>query len=130
MPFQKDNVVESKAAIIADIDSLGYQAYGEDAPTEAVYPYVVLDMMNSDADGANTEIFILYINGWSEGSNSLPLDEMMFNINNRIDQKVYTVPGSSLSMRVVLDNKLAVNDPDVELKHRVYRYQIRTIQGR
>lgn len=130
MAFLKNNVVEALSALIADIDSLGYQAYGEDAPTEAEYPYVVIENINSDADGANTEVFVLYVTGWGDTPDSLPLEEMMFKINNQIDKKVYIVPGSSLSIRVELDSKLPFNDPDVELKRREYRYQVRTIQRR
>lgn len=135
MGFLKNNILELRAALIADIDALGYPAYYEDAPTGDImnpitYPYAVIDLPGSTPDGANTEVVLMYINGWDNSPDTIPLDTMMFNINNLIEKKTYLVAGSSLSMRPELEGKLSLNDPDVDLKRREYRYQVRTMQAR
>ena len=130
MAFLKNNVLELRAALDSDITDLGYAVYYEDAPTDGPYPYLVIELTDSIPDGANTEIFLMYINGWDIGPDTTPLENMMFALNNRIDKKTYLVPGSTLSMRPELDNKLSLNDPDVTLKRREYRYQVRTMQAR
>lgn len=129
--FEKNNVIEIRKKILIDLKTLISNVYYEDSPAEtADYPFLVFELVDSQADGASTEIFDLYINGWDDSTDTTALETLMFDANNLIDQKVYNVDGSTLSFRPVLERKQNLNDSESRLKRREYRYLVRTIQRR
>ena len=105
------------------------KAYYEDAPDDAVYPYLVYELNSSDADGSSTEVFSLYINVWDNKSNTTILETIMDDINDTIDNVV--IDANNISIRALLDTRLNINDSsDARLKRREYRYSLRTIRNR
>lgn len=126
-----NNVVEIRKALLLDVKaSVTPNVYYEDAPVDATYPYLILSLIDSNYDGASTEVFDLYVNGWDDDSDTTALETLMYNLNELINDKVYPTPGTSFSFRSVLDKKLTINDPDSLLKRREYRYSVRAIQRR
>jgi len=129
--FAVNNIIEIRKALMADIKIIAARVFYEDSPpTATTYPFAVFELFDSTADGANTEVFDLYINGWDQSSDTTILETMMFNINNLIDKKTYEIDSTTLSFRAELNKKLNIKDDDVTLSRREYRYTVNAIQRR
>jgi hypothetical protein len=100
--------------------------YYENAPLDATYPYLVYNLEDSQFDGANTEIFQLYINGWDKSDSSAALEGIMQSVQDAINNKV--INGTKVSMHCILDSRLNIDEEsDDRLKRREYRYGLRVI---
>jgi hypothetical protein len=129
--FEKNNILEARIKYTADLKTIIPRVFYEDSPPDGTtYPFVVFEFVDTNADGASTEIFDLYIDGWDDDSDTTVLETLMFNINNLIDKKTYEVSESTLSFRAELDKKQNIKDAEVSLKHKQYRYSLKTIQRR
>jgi|LGVE01.1.fsa_nt_gb hypothetical protein len=129
--FIVNNIIEMRKAYTADLKTIIDRVFYEDSPPDGtIYPFIVYELIDSTPDGANTEIFDLYINGWDQSSDTTILETLMFNINNLIDKKTYVIDETTLSFRAELNKKLNIKDVDVTLKRREYRYTVNSIQRR
>lgn len=132
--FDVDNVTEIRKYMMATLKTIlevGDRVYYEDSPPDGTtYPFIVVELFDSNADGASTEVFDMYINGWDNVSDTTVLESIMYQVNQLIDDTVHEVSGTSLSFRAVLDKKRIIRDADVRLKRREYRYSVRSIQRR
>lgn len=120
--------------ILADLKTrlspLGYEQYGEMAPTDATFPYLTRDLDNSDADGEATESFRLDIDGWDSmirtSGSTLPLETMMASVAAALQQQQNS-DDTKLGFRYILEQRRGIEDPDVTIRRRKYTFEIRAI---
>jgi hypothetical protein len=129
--FNVNNVTEIRKAYQAAIKTVVDRVFYDDSPPDTTpYPFVVFELFDSTADGSATEVFDLYIDGWDNDSDTTVLEGIMFDITNLIDKQLYSDVSGELSFRAELEKKMLIRDPDVQLKHRQYRFTVRSIQRR
>jgi hypothetical protein len=98
----------------------------EVAPDDAVYPYLVYDLPNSNDDGS-LEQFVLDVDGWDYPANgdTTVLETLMDDVDKQLHRKT-TVINKELSMTFYRENRLPLKDDDSRIRRRKYVYQIRT----
>jgi len=129
--FLTNNVTEIRKAYQTAFKTITPRVFYDDSPPDTTaYPFVVFELFDSTSDGSATEIFDMYVDGWDDSSDTTILEGIMFGLTNLIDKKLYEVVGSTLSFRAELEKKQLIRDSDVRLKHRQYRFTVRSIQRR
>jgi hypothetical protein len=126
------------------------------APKNAQFPYVTFDLPNSYDDGS-VESFVLDVDGWDMPANgdSTDLETMMGAVDGALNGAVvtseyvlygltmngffapaqpYSVGGLSvlkdLTLRILLDNRLAPQEDDPKIMRRTYVYQVKVFERR
>lgn len=125
------DMVDLRTGLVAELNkvALATKVYHEDAPADAAYPYVIYLLTDSNADGANTEVFQLYINGWDKGPDTTAVENLMNQVNAVLDKVMIST--ASCSFRAELDNRLTIReDSDALINRREYRYALRVISTR
>lgn len=120
-------VIELRKAINTALKTVHPRIYYQDAPDDAVFPYLVYDLPNSVDDGY-LEQFVLDVDGWDNSTDTTNLETIMDNVNKSLDGMTRTA--DSLSMSFYLDNRLTLLDDDSRIRRRKYTYQVRTYQRR
>jgi hypothetical protein len=111
--------------IIVDGESVSRVHY-QDAPDDAVYPYLVYVLPNSNDDGTLEQLF-LDVDGWDNSTNTTALETLMDSADKALHRK--TVVVGNLSMTLYRESRLALEDDDKRLRRRKYIYQVRTYEG-
>jgi hypothetical protein len=125
------DIIDVRTGLMIELNKVSQanKVYYEGAPEDAAYPYLIYSLTDSDADGANTEVFQLYINGWDLSDSTTVIENMMVNLNEKLDKVM--IRTTSCSFRAELDNRLTIDDTsDARIKRREYRYALRVISTR
>lgn len=113
------------------IGGLGYSVYNELPPDNTSYPFVTLDIENSNNDGAATEIMRVNLDGWDHmmetNDSTLRLEQMMSNIVKALEQSLYINSDDNLSIRFILEQRKYIKDPDMTIRRRRATLQVRLI---
>lgn len=149
-----NDIIEARQAIQTALLTAHPRIYYENAPSNAVYPFIVFNFPNSVYDGANTGSIVLEVDGWDKSKTSTNLETLMYNVNAVLDRKTVNVDlqnltweqaektwffanfpwngqqTQSLGIVVYLDSKLSIPDTDTTIIRRKYSYNLKTIQGR
>jgi len=103
----------------AYLKTLHPRVYFQNVPDDAVFPYVVYNITNIYDGGEDEQLVSLEIDGWDKSDNSITLEDLMITIN-QINKHVLS--SDDLTVIFYLENKLALNDPDIKIKRRKYTY--------
>jgi hypothetical protein len=118
--------VEIRKEIKASLKSVHPRVFFQDAPDNAVYPYLVYDLPNSDDDGL-MERFVLDVDGWDSpvDGDTTTIESLMNSVDAELHRKVVVV-NDELALIFYRENRLSPIDDDKRIKRRKYVYQIRT----
>jgi hypothetical protein len=127
-------VIEIRKAIQSYLKSKHPRVYFQDAPKNAVYPYLVYDLSNSVDDGS-MENFTLDVDGWDtpDAGDTTVLETLMSDVDG--DGHKQNPSGLHRKTIMILDkmsatfyreNRLPLPDDDKRIHRRKYIYQIRT----
>jgi hypothetical protein len=94
------------------------RVYYQVAPDNAIYPYIVYDIVNIFDDGENTQLISLDIDGWDDESNTTALETLM----QTIDFNKLVLTSDDLSVIFYLENKIPLRDDEEKLNRRKYTY--------
>jgi hypothetical protein len=131
MKVRKKAVIDN---IILDINKkikaalTSYTVYNEGAPDEATFPYLTFEISNSTADAENTEIFYLDIDGWdnyAEANGTVRIETMMAYVATQLNKKIIVT--TDASYRFILESRFGIRDPDLNIRRRKQKYQIKVI---
>lgn len=117
-------MVELRTMILSSLKAVHPRVFFQQAPDDAMCPYIVYDLPNSTDDGS-TEQVVLDIDGWDDKTDTTVLETLMDSIDKEIHRKTMTIPGQ-LSATFYRENRMALTDDDKRIRRRKYVYQIRT----
>lgn len=119
-------VVEIRKALFSLLSSIHSEVYYEEAPDDAVYPYVVYNLVDS-SDESSMEQVMLEVDAWATpiNNNTIPLEELIGTIDKYLDKKVININGVFFS--IYKENRRNVPDSDKRIRRRQYEYQIRVM---
>ena len=120
-------IVEIRTKLYEILSNIHPRVWYEVAPDNSEFPYLTHVFENSDYDGANTELFTLFVDGWDDNVDTTTLENLMDSVNNILEKSINVI-NDDLSFRVVLDRRLNITDPDVRIRRRRYEYQIRAMR--
>lgn len=134
-------IIELKIELSTLIKAVHAQVYYEEAPDNAVYPYVVFELSNSINTNLGYEQFVLDVDGWDNKTDTTALETMMHKIDVALHRHTSifditypgddvlpgedTVPGTDKSATIYRENRRVVRDPDKRVRRRSYVYQVR-----
>jgi hypothetical protein len=124
------------------------RVYFEDAPENATYPFVVVNLPVSNDFGEGFEVYTMDIDFWDKSTDTTALETLTHDVNMAINEQIVNTAGDALvpsetltpgvilypngddpifSFRALLENRRVLNDNDKRLKRRQYTYYIRAI---
>ena len=120
-------MIEFRKALSDYLKTIHSRVYYQEAPELATFPYIVYDIPSALYDGEYTDQITLDIDGWDLNTlgDTTAIETLMDNIN-ALDKKVLEGPG--MTATCYLDNRMALTDPDKNIKHRKYIYSVRVIR--
>lgn len=103
------------------------RSYLEEAPRDVNgnlpgYPYVTYRLPTSN-EIEHREDFILEINLWDQGADTMVLEELTQNMDDALNRKHHLDTG--LLVTIYRINRMMIPDPDQEIRRRELRYQAR-----
>jgi len=103
------------------------RVFFQQAPENAIFPYIVYYLPNSFSDGEGGEIISLDIDGWDSNidRDTTVIENLMKTIN-AIDKKTLTT--TEIALTLFLDNKIPLLDDDKSIHRRKYIYSGRLIR--
>lgn len=103
------------------------RVFFQQAPEDAIFPYIVYDLPNSFSDGEGGELISLDIDGWDSNitRDTTVIENLMKTINT-IDKKTLTT--SEIALTLFLDNKIPLLDDDKNIHRRKYIYSGRLLR--
>ena len=117
----------------AQLMSLHPRVYFQDAPDDAVPPYITFDITDMPADGEGFQTAAIDVDGWDMpiDDDTTALEDLMQTINGDgdilnptgLDKKTLIAPG--LAVTLYLDRKIPLKDTDPRIRRRKYIYQAR-----
>lgn len=125
-------VSELREAIKTRLITAHPRVHYEDAPDNAVYPYLVFNLPDSLDDGS-LENFVLDVDGWDRpaGGDTTALETMMDDADQALNNKAVSAGASNEFVFIFRrDNRLSLNDDEPSIKRRKYIYQARTFERR
>lgn len=105
-----------------DVDGKA-RVHAEQAPDDAVYPFVVYDLPNSIDDGV-MENFVLELDFWDDKTDTTELEALCEDVDSALHRRTVKV-SSSLAATFYRENRLQIRDTDKRLRRRQYVYQVR-----
>lgn len=119
-------VVEIRKVLQSLLSSIHAEVYYEEAPDNAVYPYVIYNFVDSN-DEDSMEQIMLEIDAWDTpiNNNTIPLETVIGTIDNKLNNIVISVNGVFFS--IYRENRRNVPDSDKRIRRRQYEYQIRVM---
>jgi hypothetical protein len=120
-------ILQLRQAITLALLSAHPRVYFEDAPRDAVFPYVVYSLVNSIDDGS-MENFMMDVDGWDNRTDTTQLETIMHAVDQALHRKTIMIT-SDTSLTMYRENRLVLNDEDERIKRRKYKYQVRTHQA-
>lgn len=120
-------MIEVRKAINTYLKTLHPRIYFQQAPEDAIFPYIIYDIPNSFSDGEGGEIITLDIDGWDSNTtrDSTVIENLMKTIN-AIDKK--TLSTNEVTLTLFLDNKIPLLDDDKNIHRRKYIYSGKLIR--
>lgn len=119
-------VIEIRKALQSLLLSIHDEVYYEEAPDNAVYPYIVYNLADSN-DEDSVEQIMLEVDAWDTpiNNNTIPLETLVGNVDNLLNRKIISVKGVFFS--IYRENRRNVPDSDKRIRRRQYEYQIRVM---
>lgn len=119
-------ILEIKEAIKSILVTLHARVFYNDAPQDAVFPYVVFNLPNS-VDSGTLENFVLDIDVWDDNSDTTDLETLIDNIDTALHKKSVVID-DKLGFIIYRENRMNLTDEDVRVKRRKYIYQLRSYE--
>lgn len=113
-------MIELRTAVKNVLKTIHPHVYYLRAPKDAPFPYLVYNL-EAYGEGEGSELIVLDVDGWDEGTDSTPLEILMKNVNSTFDKNVITTENTVVSF--YLDRKLPVIDDEPSIMRRTYTYQ-------
>lgn len=122
-----NKVLEIRKIIISVLQENDVRVFYQKAHEDAVPPYIVADLSNSIDDGT-LERFILDLDGFTVGTDSVGLEQVMAIADRALHRKtVYVIQGAEqLGITFYRENRLTFDETDRRIHRRRYTYQVRT----
>jgi hypothetical protein len=121
-----NKVLEIKESIKAILNTLHARVFYNDAPDDAIYPYVVFNLPNS-IDSGTLENFVLDVDVWDDNSDTTDLETLIGNIDSQLHKKSVVID-NKLGFVIYRENRIPLDDEDVRIKRRKYVYQLRSYE--
>lgn len=116
-------VIELRKAIKALLSAAHPQVYYERADQDAVFPYLVYNLINSIDDGT-LENFVLDVDGWDANPDTTALETMMAAADSALHRVTVNDTGK-ICVTFYRENRLTLTDDDPRIRRRKYIYQAR-----
>lgn len=122
-----NKILEIRKIIITVLTENDVRVFYQKAHEDAVSPFVVADLSNSIDDGT-LERFILDLDGFTVGTDSVGLEQVMAIADRALHRKTfYVIQGAEqLGITFYRENRLTFDETDRRIHRRRYIYQIRT----
>lgn len=109
------------------------RVYFQNAPEDAIFPYLVYDFPNIGSDGELQEIIVVDIDGWDRPGNgdTTILENLMAKVNGNGDLMLPTglnkrlLIADRIAVSFYLESKIPLIDEDPSILRRKYTYQAR-----
>ena len=119
------------------LKTLHPNVYFQVAPEKALFPYIVYDLPVNLDDGEYSQQITIDIDGWdlnNTGDTEI-IEDLMATINGEIDENgkpsglnKKTLSSDLISITFYLDNEMALQDPNKDIKRRKYIYSGKLIR--
>jgi hypothetical protein len=120
-------MIEFRKLLLSFLKGIHPRVYFQQAPTNAVFPYLVYEFSNVLDDGEGLQIINLDVDGWDNEDDSTPLELLMENLNNNLNKMTLTI--DSLVVTFYLDRILYLKDEGYPSLNRTkYMYQARLMK--
>lgn len=121
---------ELQAQVYAILSAIHPRVYLERAPQEGTFPYVVYNLPSSSMGADHREDFILEVDVWDrpEDGSTLAMQQIADAIDAALDGLVVRAGGNWVA-RVYRIGRFMLPDPDLEIRRRQLRYEIRTYRA-
>lgn len=118
--------IDIREKIQTSLLTISSEVYYEDAPDDAVYPYIVLNIPDGFFDGASTTLDTIEVDVWDQSDSSIQSETLRQSIIDTLDGIVYLV-NANFSIRLVFDRRMDIDDPDDRIKRKKSNFQIRSM---
>lgn len=98
------------------------RVYHENAPDNAVYPYIVFNI--DDGFKSHRDDLMLIIDIWDRNSSSIAIEDLTDSIDKLLDEA--NIFNEFVLTTFYRQNRMKVEDPDVKLKRRQLRFNAQT----
>lgn len=119
-------MIELRKSLSSFLKGKHPRVYYEEAPENAVYPYVVYSLSNSINTTTSYEQFVLDVDGWDtpvKGDTTV-IETLMDSVDTGINEKTFII-NDVYAVTIYRENRLVVRDEDKLIKRRKYVYQVR-----
>lgn len=114
-------MIELRISLISFLKTLYPRVYFQQAPENAVFPYLVFDIPNIFDDGEGQEIATVDVDAWDVATDTTALEVLMTSVNAELNKMVLT--SGNMTAAFYLDTKIPLTDDDPRIKRRKYIYQ-------
>lgn len=127
------NIIELQKQIYTFLKTKADRVYYENAPDDAIYPYIVYDFPSSLENYSNREDFMLEIDVWDNATNTKPIETLVGDVDGDGDvanptglhrKQIYV--NGTLSAKIYKEGRYNIRDEDRRIRHRQLRYRIQT----
>ena len=108
--------------ILQTLKTRHLRVYHENAPDNAIYPYVVFNV--SDGFKSHRHDLTLIIDILDRNSSSLEIEDLTDSIDNLLDEA--NIYNEFVLTTFYRQTRMKVEDPDVKLKRRQLRFNVQT----
>lgn len=115
-------ILTLRSQLMTKLKTVASKVYFEDAPFDAVAPYVTFSFPSSFHNG-RLEVIVLDVDAWGVGNSTAAVENLSEDIRNAIDKFAINIAG--LGCSIFFDRRLSINDTDENIIRRKYVYQIR-----
>ncbi|AFQ46264.1 hypothetical protein [Desulfosporosinus meridiei] len=111
-------MIALRKSLTAFLKTIHPRAYFQEAPSTAVFPYLVFDFQLYP-DGEGFELCTLSVDGWSKNPDTTELENLMTSVKT-LDKTTVTNP--EMAIIFYLENMLPLIDDDKTIKRRQYNF--------